>query len=115
MAESRGRGGRTRAATQGGRSASGRAEPTGSGRRRSSADTGAQAELNETPPAIPPVCSVAFCPICTMVTAVGEVQPELMEHLLVAGREVLLAVRAVIDARLEGSAPAPKLERLTIE
>lgn len=63
----------------------------------------------------PPVCSIAFCPICTFVTAVGEVRPELVEHLVLASREVLLAVRALIDARLEGMPhPPPKLERLTI-
>jgi hypothetical protein len=49
------------------------------------------------------------------VTALGEVKPEVMEHLLLAGREVLLALRAVIDARLEGHEPSPKLERVTIE
>lgn len=64
----------------------------------------------------PPLCSVAFCPICTAVTAFGEARPDLLEHLLVASREVLLALRALIDARLEGSVKGPtKLERLTIE
>jgi hypothetical protein len=71
------------------------------------------AEAASTPP--PPICSVAFCPICTVVTAIGEVRPDLMEHLLVAGREVLLGLRALIDARLEGSGSAPtKMEHLTI-
>jgi hypothetical protein len=63
----------------------------------------------------PPVCQVAFCPICTAVTALREVRPDLMEHLLVAGREMLLAFRAVIDARLEGKDQPARLERLTIE
>jgi len=59
---------------------------------------------------------VAFCPVCTAVTAFGEARPDLLEHLLVAGREMLLAFRALIDARLDGSGEAPsKLERLTIE
>lgn len=62
----------------------------------------------------PPVCSIAFCPICTLVTAVGDARPELLDHLILASREVLLAVRALIDSRLEGMAPSPKLERLTI-
>ena len=62
----------------------------------------------------PPVCGFAFCPICTFVTAVGEVRPELVEHLVLATREVLLAARALIDARLEGMTPPPKMERLTI-
>jgi hypothetical protein len=39
-----------------------------------------------------------------------------MEHLLVAGREMLLALRTLIDVRLEGSGEPPrKMERLTIE
>ena len=65
----------------------------------------------------PPICQVPFCPICMTVTALGEIKPEVMEHLLLAGREMLLAFRAVIDAHLE-STPAdskPKLERLKIE
>lgn len=64
------------------------------------------------------VCTVALCPICTMVTAVGDVRPELAEHLLLAGRELLLALRALIDARLEseeGNAGSPRLERISIE
>jgi hypothetical protein len=63
----------------------------------------------------PPLCSVGFCPICLAVTTVSEVRPEFVEHLTAAGREFLLAVRAVIDARLEGLEQPVKLERLTIE
>jgi len=68
------------------------------------------------PPAAPiPLCSVPFCPICMAVTAVGEVRPEFVDHLMAAGREFLLALRAVIDTRLEGLEAPVKLERLTIE
>jgi hypothetical protein len=62
-----------------------------------------------------PICSVALCPICLVVTAVGEARPDLVQHLLVASREVLLAVRSIIDARLEGTAKPSKLERITVE
>jgi hypothetical protein len=63
-----------------------------------------------------PMCSVAFCPICMAVTAFGEARPDLVEHLLLASREMLLAIRALIDARLEGVDERPaKLERLSIE
>jgi hypothetical protein len=45
----------------------------------------------------------------------GDVQPELMEHLLAAGREMLLAMRTIIDLRLQEAPPAPTtMERLTI-
>jgi hypothetical protein len=62
-----------------------------------------------------PICSVAFCPICTVVTALGEARPDLVQHLLLASREVLLALRSIIDARLEGSPAPSKLEHITIE
>ena len=63
----------------------------------------------------PVVCTVGFCPICLAVTTVNQARPDLVEHLLVAGQEILLAVRSIIDARLEASEPPAKLERLTIE
>jgi hypothetical protein len=52
-----------------------------------------------------------------MVTAFGDARPELTEHLLVAGRELLLALKVLIDARL-GDEPAPDgkgLTRITVE
>jgi hypothetical protein len=55
----------------------------------------------------PPVCTVAFCPICMAVTATQGAAPDAMEHLLNAAREFFLAARAVIDAR------ADDLERST--
>ena len=66
-------------------------------------------------PATAPICSVALCPICLVVTAVGEARPDLVQHLLGASREVLLAVRSLIDARLEGTTKPSKLERITVE
>ena len=64
-----------------------------------------------------PTCPFVLCPICMALSAVGEAKPELVEHLLAASREALLALRALIDARLENAAQPPpaKLERLTIE
>jgi len=68
------------------------------------------------PPSSAAICQVGFCPICLAVTALSEVKPELTEHLLLAGREVLLALRAVIDSRLAGGEePAGRLQRLIIE
>jgi hypothetical protein len=62
-----------------------------------------------------PPCPVALCPVCMTVTALGEIRPELIEHLMAAGREVLLAMRTVIDARLEETERPARLQRLTIE
>jgi hypothetical protein len=53
-------------------------------------------------------CPVAWCPICMTVTAVQPLRPEVVEHLLKAGTELLLAFRGVIDARAEEMDPAPK-------
>ncbi len=68
-------------------------------------------------PAQRPACSFSFCPICMALTAVGEARPDIIEHLLVASREALLALRSIIDARLDGTpAEQPtRLERLTID
>jgi len=49
------------------------------------------------------VCSVAFCPIGLALGTVNRASPELTEHLLTAGREFLLAAKAVIDAPTFGS------------
>jgi hypothetical protein len=50
----------------------------------------------------PTTCPVAWCPICMAVTAVQPIRPEVVEHLLKAGTEMLLAFRGVIDARADG-------------
>lgn len=44
-------------------------------------------------------CSVAFCPIGMAISAVEGAAPEVLEHLLVAAREFMLAAKAVLDAR----------------
>jgi hypothetical protein len=66
-------------------------------------------------------CPVAWCPICMAVTAVQPLKPEVIEHLLRAGTEMLLAFRGVIDARAEemqpseGDQPDPtRLEKIDI-
>ena len=66
-------------------------------------------------------CPVAWCPICIAVTAVQPLKPEVIEHLLKAGTEMLLAFRGVIDARAdelqppEGDQPGPtRLEKIDI-
>lgn len=52
-----------------------------------------------------PACPVAFCPVCAVVSALGEVRPEVTEHLLAAARETLMAFRSLLDARLDGTEP----------
>jgi hypothetical protein len=47
------------------------------------------------------VCNVGFCPIGLALTSVQPMRPEVVEHLLVAGREFVLAMQAVVSARAE--------------
>jgi hypothetical protein len=66
------------------------------------------------------VCTVAFCPIGLALTAAERIQPDVVSHLLVAGREFFLAAKAVMDARaddLEGDGPPqgpPRMEHIDI-
>jgi hypothetical protein len=65
-----------------------------------------------------PICTVAFCPICTAVTMLGDARPDIIEHMLLAARETLLAFQALIDVRLDGAEPkarSGRVERITIE
>ena len=71
-------------------------------------------------PAADHVCTVAFCPIGLALTAAERVQPDVVSHLLVAGREFFLAAKAVMDARAddlrgEASTDGPaRMERIDI-
>jgi len=61
------------------------------------------------------VCPVAFCPIGLALTTVQQAGPEVVDHLLAAAREFLLAARAVVDQRAGGlearsSIPLEKIE-----
>ncbi len=67
------------------------------------------------PPSRQPVCPVGFCPVGMALTFADTVRPEVVEHLMRAGAELLLAVKAVVDARVEGLGRESPLERITIE
>ena len=62
------------------------------------------------------VCTVAFCPISMALSAVEGAKPDAVEHLLAAGREFLLATKAVLDARAaQSGGSSTKLEKIDIE
>lgn len=67
-----------------------------------------------------PVCQVAWCPFCIAVGAVQPIRPEMVEHLLKAGTELLLAVRSVVDTRADAVAggsdtsDGPRLEKIDL-
>jgi hypothetical protein len=49
----------------------------------------------------PATCPVAWCPVCLAVTVVQPLRPDVIEHLLKAGTEFFLAMKAVIDVRAD--------------
>jgi hypothetical protein len=63
------------------------------------------------------VCNVAFCPIGLALSTVQGAAPDVLEHLLKAAQEFLLATRAVIDNRardFEGEPADASLQRIEI-
>ena len=66
---------------------------------------------HEEPHVAPAGCPVPLCPICTAATVLGQFRPEVVEHITNATREALLAIRAVIDTRLEESESEPEVKR----
>ena len=60
----------------------------------------------------PAKCPYGFCPLCNAVDSVQGTAPDVLEHLLGAAREFLLAAKAVIDA---GSADGSSGGRSKIE
>ena len=63
------------------------------------------------------VCNVALCPIGLALTAVQPLKPDVVEHLLVAGREFFLAAKALMDVRaddLKGDGGSSTFEKIDI-
>ncbi len=60
------------------------------------------------------VCPVAFCPVGLALTFAEAARPEVVQHLMAAGHEVLLAVKAMVDARVQATEGENGLERITI-
>jgi len=52
-----------------------------------------------------PECQV--CPVCMGLAALRQARPEVMEHLMKAGAELLLAARALLDVQEPGPATRP--------
>ena len=66
-------------------------------------------------------CPVPWCPLCVAASVVQPLHPEVLDHLIKAGTELLLALRAVVDAGTgqeggsEGSATGPtRLEKIEL-
>lgn len=84
-----------------------------SGRARTARAGGKRAEAERAPE--PGVCPVAFCPVGALLTVAGEARPEAVQHLVNAGRELVLAAAAVLGARVDALQPKPRMERIEVE
>lgn len=62
-----------------------------------------------------PVCPVGFCPVGMFLTMTGSARPEAVEHLLAAGREFILALTAVINARADDVGRSSPIEKIELE
>lgn len=60
------------------------------------------------------LCTVGFCPIGMALTTMEKARPDAVQHLLLAGREFLLAAKAVIDARAEDLAGKDRLQKIDV-
>lgn len=57
-----------------------------------------------------------LCPICVLLQAVTTSHPEVTGHLLTAGRELALALKAVVDQHVEDhDHAAERLRRINID
>lgn len=61
-----------------------------------------------------PLCSVGVCPLGMALSTLQQSRPDVVEHLLLAGREFLLATKAVIDARVEDTERTAPFEKVEI-
>lgn len=61
------------------------------------------------------VCPVGLCPVGMLLTLTGEAKPEVVEHLVNAGRELVLAATAFLNARATALEDRPRLERIEID
>jgi hypothetical protein len=60
-------------------------------------------------------CPVGFCPVGMFLTVAGTARPEAVEHLMAAGRELMLALSSVINARVDDLGRSSQLEKIELE
>jgi 3-keto-L-gulonate-6-phosphate decarboxylase len=61
------------------------------------------------------VCPVALCPVGMFLSVTGDVRPEALDHLLRAGRELMMAGKAIIEARADEVREPAKLHRIDVQ
>src|SRR5436190_17559049 len=103
-----------RTGTGGRRSAAGRSGEAGAGRTRAASGFRPGAESPGPAAASGHACPVAFCPVGMALTFAEAARPEVVQHLLAAGQELMLALKAMADARTEAMGDAGCLEHIRI-
>ena len=61
------------------------------------------------------VCPVGFCPVGLFLTISERARPEAVEHLVAAGRELMLALAAVLNARVDDLGRSSQIEKIELE
>ena len=61
------------------------------------------------------VCPVGFCPVGMFLTVTGHARPEAVEHLVAAGREFMLALTAVLNARADDLGRPSQIEKIEFD
>jgi len=54
------------------------------------------------------------CPVCMGLAALGQARPEVMEHLMKAGAELLLAARALLDVQQPAAVRPAGVQRINV-
>jgi hypothetical protein len=67
------------------------------------------------PPGADRACPVGFCPVGMFLTAAGTARPDAVDHLIAAGREFMLAMSAVMNARVDDLGRTSPLEKIDLE
>lgn len=63
-------------------------------------------------PGMAPECLI--CPLCMLYSTLRSTRPEAMEHLMAAGNEVFLALKAVVDQTADRWEKAQTLQRISV-
>ena len=61
------------------------------------------------------VCPVGFCPVGMFLTVSGSARPEAVEHLVAAGREFMLALTAIMNARADDIGRPSQIEKIELD
>jgi hypothetical protein len=60
-------------------------------------------------------CPVGFGPVGMFLTVAGHARPEAVDHLMAAGREMVLAFNAILQTRASEVDRTSPLERIEVE